>query len=75
MFSLLRILPIQRLATEQLPALLGAWLIAEFFYKFHSFSLECGAFLLTWMALDALVQFFKWVYRRIRSTTDLARAG
>jgi hypothetical protein len=25
-------------------------LAAEFFYKFHSFTLECGAFLVTWFA-------------------------
>ena len=57
MFTLLRMLPIKRLALEQLPALAGAWLIAELFYKFHSFTLECGAFLLTWLALDGSLQF------------------
>ncbi|CAD5366058.1 conserved hypothetical protein [Rubrivivax sp. A210] len=56
MFTLLRLLPARRLLSEQLPALLIAWLIAELFYKFHSFSLECGAFLVTWGALDAAIQ-------------------
>lgn len=59
MFTLLRTLPTRQLVIEQLPALAGAWLIAEFFYKFHSFSLECAGFLLTWFALDGLLQFAK----------------
>ena len=45
MFTLLRLLPTRRLLAEQLPALLIAWLVAELFYKFHSFSLKCAAFL------------------------------
>ncbi len=59
MFTLLRTLPARQLAIEQLPAMAGAWLIAEFFYKFHSFSLECAGFLLTWFVLDGLLQFVK----------------
>ena len=38
-----------------LPTLVLAFLLAELFYKFHSFALECGAFLLTWLAFDLLV--------------------
>jgi hypothetical protein len=56
MYTLLSVLPLKRLAYEQVPALALAWLIAEIFYKFHSFTLECGAFLATWFALDALIQ-------------------
>ncbi|MBL8350725.1 MAG: hypothetical protein JNL87_10455 [Burkholderiaceae bacterium] len=56
MFTLLRLLPARRLIAEQLPALLMAWLVAELFYKFHSFSLECAAFLVTWAAFDAAIQ-------------------
>lgn len=36
----------------RLPALLGALLIAEFFFKFGSFTLECVAFLALWRVLD-----------------------
>lgn len=39
----------------RLPGLLLAFLIAETFYKFHSFTLECAAFLLTWLAIDVMV--------------------
>ena len=42
------------LATR-LPGLLLAFLIAEVFYTFHSFALECGAFLLTWLVIDIAV--------------------
>ncbi len=31
-----------------------ALVIAEFFYKFHSFLLECLAFLVTWFVLSFL---------------------
>lgn len=56
MFTLLRELPLRRLLSEQLPTLVFAWAMAEMFYKFHSFSLECAAFLLTWCLADALLQ-------------------
>lgn len=56
MYTLLRSLPLRRLWLEQLPALALAWTIAELFYKFKSFSLECAAFLLTWFVLDAALQ-------------------
>ena len=56
MFTLLRTLSLRRIFAEQLPAVATAWLLAELYYKFHSFSLECAAFLLTWFALDALIQ-------------------
>ena len=62
MFTLLKMLPVQRLLTEQLPALALAWLMAELFYKLHSFSLECAAFLATWFVFDALVQGFKRLF-------------
>ncbi len=59
MFTLLRELPLRRLLAEQLPTLSAAWLVAELFYKFHSFSLECAAFLATWFVFDAAVQGIK----------------
>lgn len=56
MFTLLRLLPWQRLMLEQLPAFGIAWLIAETFYKWKSFSLEMIGFLVTWFVLDASIQ-------------------
>jgi len=74
MFTLLRVLPVRRLLAEQLPALLSAWLIAELFYKFHSFSLECGAFLLTWFAFDAFVQLVKRMNQRFTAVQEFPRS-
>ena len=56
MYTLVAVLSLKRWAYEQVPALVLAWLNAEMFYKFHSFTLECGAFLATWFVLDALIQ-------------------
>jgi hypothetical protein len=38
----------------ELPWLMASMVIAEFFYKFHSFTLECVAFLATWYALSRI---------------------
>lgn len=56
MFTIIRALSVKRLLTEQAPVLLISVGIAEKWYKFHSFILECGAFLVTWLLLDFLVQ-------------------
>jgi hypothetical protein len=56
MYSLFRLLPWHRLLQEQLPAFAIAFIIAEIFYKFHSFSLETLAFLVTWAVIDAAIQ-------------------
>lgn len=71
MYTLIRLLPFKRLAVEQMPALLLAGVIAEFFYKFHSFTLECIAFLVTWFVLDAAIQWF--VRRSTRTSADEAQ--
>lgn len=56
MFTLIRLSPLRQLLLRQTPALGASLLIAELFYKFHSFTLECVAFLGTWYALDAAMQ-------------------
>ena len=72
MFTLLRLLPLRLLLIEQLPALTLSWLVAELFYKFHSFSLECGAFLLTWLAVDGVLQFAKRLFAADRPATPVS---
>lgn len=37
--------------------LAGSLAVAEFFYKFHSFTLEALAFLVTWYALRRVARF------------------
>lgn len=64
MYELIRRLTARQLTFEQLPLLLISLGIAEFFYKFHSFLLETGAFLLTWFALGALYAGLKSVFIR-----------
>lgn len=44
------------LNARRLPALAVAFVIAEFFFKFGSFSLECVAFLALWRVLDLVVE-------------------
>ncbi len=55
MYSLVSTVPVRRLALRHAPTLVGALAIAEMFYKWHSFLLETGGFLLTWFVLDAAV--------------------
>jgi hypothetical protein len=43
-----------------------ALIVSELFYKFHSFTLECIAFLATWLAFDVVVE---WVAGRPVSTS------
>ena len=57
MYSLISRLPARQLLVRHAPTLVGALAIAEMFYKWHSFLLEAGGFLLTWYALDAAVSF------------------
>lgn len=56
MYSLMRLLPLRRLLLEQVPALAVSFVIAEVCYKFHSFTLECLAFLATWCAVDVVIE-------------------
>ena len=52
MYSLIRHAPRTSLLWAHVPALVIAFAIASFFYKFGSFSLECLAFLATWFVID-----------------------
>jgi len=56
MYTLVRSMPLRQLLIEQLPALIVSIVIAEMFYKFHSFTLETIAFLATWFVVDALLK-------------------
>ena len=53
MYQLVRTLSIRQLLLEQLPAFTTSLIVAELFYHFHSFTLECMAFLGTWYVADA----------------------
>jgi hypothetical protein len=53
-YTLVRQLDSRAVAATEITAFAGSLVIAEVFYKFHSFSLECVAFLVTWLALSWL---------------------
>ena len=55
MFELIRSVPLRQLLARQAPALAASLVIAELFYKFGSFTLECLGFLVTWFVLDATI--------------------
>lgn len=54
MYTLIKTLTTRQLFVEQLPTMVAALAVAEFFYKFHSFLLEVIAFLATWFVFDAV---------------------
>lgn len=56
MYTLIRYSILQKLLPEQLLSGGSAFIIANQFYQFHSFALECVAFLVTWGAFDFVVQ-------------------
>jgi hypothetical protein len=61
-YELIRRLTVRQLTLEQLPIFLVALTIAELFYKFKSFLLETGAFLVTWFVLGALYAGLKSLF-------------
>ncbi len=52
MYTLIRHTGVQRALRAEAAPLLLSFVIAEVFYKFHSFTLETGAFLLIWLLLS-----------------------
>jgi hypothetical protein len=57
MYTLINSIPLRQLILEQTPIIIISFIIAELFYKFHSFTLECLAFLVTWYVLDVVLNF------------------
>ncbi len=58
MYTLVRRSSVRALVTIQGPTLVVSLVIAEIFFKFHSFTLECLAFLSTWVVLDWMISAF-----------------
>jgi hypothetical protein len=54
MFSLVKELGVQIALKREAAPFIVAFLIAEFFFKFKSFALECLAFLIVWSVLSFL---------------------
>jgi len=69
MYHLFTSLRSRELFLQQLPACLLAGTTAEVFYTFHSFTLECAAFLCTWFVIDAALH----AVVPLRSETRMSR--
>ena len=52
MYTLIRNAGVKRALVDEAVPLLLSFGVAEMFYKFHSFMLETGAFLLTWLVVS-----------------------
>jgi hypothetical protein len=63
MLSLLSHVPTRRLVLRDAPLMGSALLIADLFFKWHSFLLEAGGFLATWLVLDLVVTGLQRVVR------------
>jgi hypothetical protein len=66
MYTLIRNAGVKRALVDEAAPLLLAFVTAEVLYKFGSFALETGAFLLTWLLVSYLVSAIR---------TRLARSG
>ena len=56
MYTLIKSSTFPQIITKRLPGLVISLIIAEIFYKFHSFTLECVAFLGTWFLVDLIIE-------------------
>ena len=54
MHSLIRSQGLRSTVAQEIAPMISALVVAEVFYKFHSFLLETGAFLATWWLLSWL---------------------
>lgn len=64
MYHLIRSAYVPELLVQQAPPFAVSLLIAESFYRFHSFTFECLAFLATWYVLDAASHLVRaWLTR------------
>lgn len=73
MYELIKALGVKQLLQHQAPVLGLSLILAEGLFKFHSFTLECLAFLATWFCADFLWQSARRLFR-IRGLTG-ARAS
>ena len=71
MYTLIKSVPLSKLLVMQAPVLIISLLIAETFYKFHSFLLESIAFLATWFVIDLVVSLVsnQWQSRTTSADT------
>jgi hypothetical protein len=67
MYTLIRSASVRDLLATQASSLFLSFVIAELFYKFKSFTLECLAFLATWFVIDLLISSIRSLWQDRRS--------
>jgi hypothetical protein len=72
MIDLLRALRTHVTYRRRLLGFIPALVVTEMFYKFHSFSLECIAFLATWLLFDVLIEWTMGVAKVENSSNALS---
>jgi hypothetical protein len=67
MYTLLHTETVRKELLRELPSLALSVSLAEFCFKFHSFTVECAAFLVTWYAVSYIVSRFSqlWEGKRV----------
>jgi len=74
MYTLIRNVGLRTGLVKEAPSLFLSMLVAESFYKFQSFTLECIAFLATWYAVSGVWAWWTQRMDALRSRTQLSRA-
>ena len=69
MYTLLRNVQIKQALAVETPTLISSLVIAELFYKFHSFTLECLAFLATWFVISAVLSFMAKLFPQAKPSS------
>jgi hypothetical protein len=64
MYTLLRRAGLQEGLLIEAPSLTLSIVLAEMFFKFHSFTLECLAVLATWLVLSGMVRWAVGIFSR-----------
>jgi hypothetical protein len=71
MYTLIRNASLGALLSTQAPALVISLVIAEIFFKWKSFALECLGFLALWFVLDVIFSAIRsaWLKRSAKTAT------
>ena len=72
MHKFIKSMSIREIFIEQVPAVILSIFIAELFYKFHSFTLECLAFLATWYLIDLVISLLSKLFSSNQKQLDQA---
>jgi hypothetical protein len=71
MYTLLRSVPLRQAVAREAPPVTVAMATAEMFYHFHSFTLECLAFLPTWYLAS---RAYVWLRGSVGPRAEVSRS-